>query len=41
MWKKVFYFARFLKIVFQKMKSSKIDQWHVGYDNFLANLKES
>ena len=32
--KKLSYFARFLKIVFQKMKSSKIDQWQLGFDLF-------
>ena len=36
---KIFYFAWFLKIVFQKMKSSKNDQWQLGYDYFLANFK--
>ena len=36
---KIFYFARFLKAIFQKMKQSKIDQWQLGYDFFLANFK--
>ena len=31
---KIFHFARFLKTIFQKMKSSKSDQWQLGYDHF-------
>ena len=32
-------FTRILKISIQKMKSSTIDHWHLGYDYFLANFK--
>ena len=38
--RKIVYFARFLKIILQKMKSSKIDQWQLGYDDFLAYFKD-
>ena len=37
--KKIFYFQRFLKIVFWKIKSSKIDRWQLGFDYFLTNFK--
>ena len=37
--KKVFYFQRFLEIVFWKIKSSKIDRWQLGFDYFLTNFK--
>ena len=32
--RKIWYFAKRLKIIFQKMKYSKIDQWRLGYDYF-------
>ena len=35
---KKYFYAKFLKIIFQKMKSSKIDQWQFGYDHFLSNF---
>ena len=35
----MFYFARLLKISFQKMKSLKIDQWLFGCDDFLGEFK--
>ena len=28
------HFAKFLKLVFHKMKSTNIDQWQLGYDYF-------
>ena len=37
--KKIFYFQRFLKIVFWKIKSLKIDRWQLGFDYFLTNFK--
>ena len=36
---KIFYFQRFLKIVFWKIKSLKIDRWQLGFDYFLTNFK--
>ena len=36
---KIFYFSRFLKTIFQKIKSLKIGQWQLRYDYFLANYK--
>ena len=40
LWKKILYFAKFLKAIFQKIKFSKIDQWQLGYDYFYANFKD-
>ena len=37
---KIFYFARFLKAIFQKMKFSKINQWQLVYDYFYANFND-
>ena len=39
MWRKNIYFARFSKIVFLKIKSSKIDQCQLGYD-FLGPISK-
>ena len=36
---KIFSFTRFLKITFQKIKSSKTDQLLLEYDYFYANFK--
>ena len=36
---KFFYFAWFLKIVFQKMTPSKIDQLNLGFEYFSANFQ--
>ena len=33
------FFQRFLKIVFWKIKSSKIDRCQLGFDYFLTNFK--
>ena len=36
---RVIRFARFLEIICQKIKSSKIDQWLLGYDQFCPKVK--
>ena len=38
-WKEIFHFVKFLKVIFQKIKSSKIDQWQLRYDYFPPDLK--
>ena len=38
LWKKNI-LCKVVKTIFQKMKSSKIDQWQLGCDNFLPTSK--